>query len=135
MKKNYFSLIEIMIVISIIALVAAIAIPNLLGQSDEAKVSVAEIQIKSLGDTVTNYKMRTGRLPESLQDLVTDPGDAKKWKQLLEKLPQDPWNNAYQYEVAPDSFRGFEMISLGADGQAGGEGVNADITLSLKDDE
>ena len=132
MKKRYFSLIEIMIVLSIIALVAVIVVPKISGQGDEAKVQAAGIQIKQLSSDVLNYKLKTGQYPSSFEDLVNDPGGVKGWKQILEVVPEDPWNTPYHFEVVPGSFRGFEIISYGADKQAGGEGINADITLSIK---
>ena len=131
MKKRNFSLIEIMIVLSIIALVAVIVVPNLGTTSDEAKVQAAQIKIQQLSGDIQNYKLKTGKLPGSFEDLVNDPG-VKGWKQILEVVPVDPWENPYQFEETPGSFRGFEILSYGADGQPGGEGFNADITLSKR---
>lgn len=132
MKKRYFSLIEIMIVLSIIALVAVIVVPKVAGQGDDAKVQAAGIRIKQLSSDILNYKLKTGQLPNSFEDLVNDPGGVKGWKQILEVVPEDPWGTPFQFEVAPESLRGFEIISYGADKQAGGEGINADLTLSIK---
>ena len=131
MKKRHFSLIEIMIVLSIIALVAVIVVPKISGQGDDAKVQAAGIQIKQLSSDILTYKLKTGQLPSSFEDLVNDPG-VKGWKQLLEIVPEDPWGTPYVFEVAPSSLRGFEILSYGADKQAGGEGINADLTLSIK---
>lgn len=131
MKKKYFSLIEIMIVLSIISLVAVIVVPKITGQSDEASIMVAQTQIKQLSGDVHNYRRKTGQYPSSFEDLVTDPG-VKGWKPLLEVLPLDPWGTPYQFELSPDSFHGFEITSYGADKQAGGEGINEDLTLSVK---
>ena len=64
------------------------------------------------------------------KDLVSNSSGAKNWRQYIEVVPNDPWGNAYLYEQRPELFNKFEIISYGADGQSGGEGVNADITLS-----
>lgn len=131
-KKRNFSLIEIMIVLSIISLVAVIVVPKITGSGDQAKVQSAGIMVKQLSSSILNYKLNTGQYPESFDDLVNDPGSVKGWKQLLEVVPLDPWGTPYQFEQRPGSFRGYEILSYGADKQAGGEGDNADITLSIK---
>jgi len=133
-KKRQFSLLEVIIAITIVALVATIAVQQIGDQSDQARVEAAKIQIASFKDTITTYRINTGKFPNTLQDLVTNESGAKGWRQLLEEIPQDPWNNDYQFRLAPETFNKFEIVSYGADGQPGGEGFNEDITLNKKKD-
>ncbi|MCM8528294.1 MAG: type II secretion system major pseudopilin GspG [Lentisphaeraceae bacterium] len=134
LKKRQFSLLEVIIAITIVALVATIAVQSLTDNVDEANVNATKIQMESFKSAVGKYKLATGKFPNSLEDLVTNPGDAKNWRQILEEIPQDPWGNDYMYNLAPETFNKFEIVSYGADGQAGGEGFNADITLSKTKD-
>lgn len=131
-KKRQFSLLEVVIAITIVALVATIAVQQIGTQTDEAKVGIAQSQIASFKGTIASYQNMTGKLPNSLQDLVTNDSGAKNWRQLLEEIPKDPWNNDYVFQLAPETFNRFEITSYGADGQPGGEGLNADITLNKK---
>ena len=134
LKKRQFSLLEVIIAITIVALVATIAVTNLTDSVDDANIKAAEIQMASFKQAIGKYKLATGKFPNSLEDLVSNPGDVKNWQQILEEIPADPWGNDYQYNLAPELFNKFEIISLGADGVAGGEGFNADITLSKSKD-
>ena len=133
-KKRQFSLLEVIIAITIVALVATIAVQNLSSSVDEANVKTTQIQMASFKSAITNFKLATGKFPNSLEDLVTNPGDSKNWRQFLEEIPKDPWGNDYMYSLAPETFNKFEIVSYGADGQAGGEEFNADITLSKSKD-
>ena len=126
-KRRQFSLLEIIIAISIVALIAAIAVPNLLGSAEEAKVNTAKTEINNIKSAIIQFKISEGKFPESLASLTKEGGSKKSY---LKKPPVDPWKNPYTYEIAPDSHEGFEITSFGADGQSGGEGVNADIKLS-----
>ena len=129
-KKRQFSLLEIIIAITIVALIAAIAVPGLLGDAEAAKAKAAVVEINNLKGAITRYKLDTGKYPGSLEDLVSNSSGAKNWKQYIEIIPKDPWGNAYVYELRPELFNKFEITSYAADGQSGGEGENADITLS-----
>ena len=129
-KKRQFSLLEVIIAITIVALIAAIAAPNILGQAEKGKIAAAKTEMNNLKNTITQFKLDTGKFPTGLEDLVTNNGGYKNWKQYLEVVPQDPWGNAYVYEIRPDLFNKFEITCYGSDGQSGGEGDNADITLS-----
>ena len=126
-KRRQFSLLEIIIAISIVALIAAIAVPNLLGSAEEAKVNTAKTEINNIKSAIIQYKIKEGKFPESLASLTTAGGSKTSY---LKNVPKDPWKNEYQYELAPESHEGFEITSFGADGNSGGEGVNADIKLS-----
>lgn len=126
-----FTLIEIMVVVVIIGLLAAIVAPNLIGNIDRAAVTRAKADIRAIDNALNLYRLDNFRYPstdEGLQALVTNPGDtiAPNWKQYLRSVPADPWNNEYQY-LSPGQQGDFDIFSLGADGQEGGEGINADI--------
>ena len=131
-QRSKFSLLEVVIAITIVALIAAIAVPRLLGQADEAKAHTAKIQIQSFNGAISQHKIDTGKMPDSLEGLVTNTQNLKGWKPYLELIPLDPWNNSYVFELDSTKYNKCEIISYGADGQPGGEGVDADITLSAK---
>ena len=123
-----FSLIEIILVVVLIGGIVAFAATRILGGGDRAKVNLAKAQVQTLAEKVQQYEMDTGRLPGSMQDLVKAPGDASGWLGPYAKEAElkDPWNHAYVYTM-PGESGPFDLISLGKDGQAGGDSVNADI--------
>jgi general secretion pathway protein G len=126
-----FTLLEIMVVVVIIGMLAAIVVPNFIGQLDTASVNRAKQDIRGIETALNLYRLDNFRYPstaDGLQALVTNPGEtsAPNWKQYLPKLPMDPWKRPYQY-ASPGQHGEFDVFSLGADGQEGGEGVNADI--------
>jgi general secretion pathway protein G len=126
-----FTLIEIMVVVVIIGLLAAIVAPNLIGNIDRAAVTRAKADVRTIDNALNLYRLDNFRYPstdEGLQALVTNPGEssAPNWKQYLRSVPSDPWNNPYQY-VSPGQRGDFDIFSYGADGQEGGEGINSDI--------
>ncbi len=134
MKKG-FTLIEIMIVIIILGLLAGLVLPNLLGQSEQAKRKIVCIQMKSIQDALKNFKLQNGTYPtteEGIKALVSNP-DPDKYKSYPDggfldgKIPVDPWKHPYIY-VNNDGE--IDIISLGADGKEGGSKENADIRLS-----
>jgi general secretion pathway protein G len=131
-----FTLIELLVVILILGLLAGIVGPRLFGHTDEAKITKARIQIENMSTALKMYKLDNGTFPtteQGLEALVVAPqgGDApKKWRQggYLEKsiIPKDPWGFDYIY-LCPGVHGDFDITSYGADGTAGGEGVNKDI--------
>jgi general secretion pathway protein G len=126
-----FTLLEIMVVVVIIGLLAAIVVPNFVGNIDKAAISRTKQDIRGIETALNLYRLDNFRYPTSqdgLQALVTSPGEtaAPNWQQKLKKVPVDPWNNPYQY-ANPGTHSEFDVFSFGADGQEGGEGVNADI--------
>jgi len=126
-----FTLLEIMVVVVIIGLLAAIVVPNFVGNIDKAAVSRAKQDIRGIETALNLYRLDNFRYPstaDGLQALVTNPGEAAapNWKAQLRKLPVDPWNHPYQYAY-PGQHGEFDVFTYGADGQEGGEGINADI--------
>jgi general secretion pathway protein G len=123
-----FSLLEIIIVTVLIGAIVAFAARQVLGGGDRANYRIAEAQIQTLAQKIDQYEMDTGRLPNTLQDLVTQPGDAPGWLGPYARADDlvDPWRTPIEYRVPGDGRR-FDLVSLGADRAAGGQAVNADI--------
>ncbi|KPJ98627.1 MAG: type II secretion system protein GspG [Nitrospira bacterium SG8_35_4] len=132
-----FSLIEIMVVMIIIGILAALVAPRLIQRADEARVTEARIQIKNFETALRMYKMDNGFYPstdQGLGALVVPPLSGEIPENFreggyLEKksLPADPWDNPYVY-ISPGEFNDYDIISLGADGKPGGEKYDSDIT-------
>lgn len=131
-RKGHFTLIEMMVAIAIIAVIAGIITPLYLNHIDEANVTAAKVQIKMLDEAIMSFRIHMGRIPDAsvgLQELIENSSDNKNWKgpYLQEDIiPVDPWNNPFIYNVRDDGT--YELISYGADGQAGGTGINSDIS-------
>lgn len=127
-----FTLIELMVVLVIIGLLAALIVPNVLDRTDDARATAARTDVANLMQALKLYKLDNLRYPtaeQGLQALVQRPsaGPAPgNWRPYLEKLPQDPWGQPYQY-INPGVRGEVDVMSFGADGQSGGEGKNADI--------
>ena len=121
-----FSLIEIILVVVLIGGIVAFAASRILGGGDRAKANLAKAQVQTLAAKVQQYEMDTGTLPDSLAALVSS--DAPGWLGPYAKDAElkDPWNHAYEYRV-PGDGQAFDLISLGKDGQAGGESVDGDV--------
>lgn len=136
-RQGGFSLIEIMIVIVILGMLAAVLVPRIMDRPDEARVTKAQMDIRVLEAAVRYYKLDNTRYPtteQGLEALVaepTAPPPPKNWRQggYLEasEAPKDPWGNDYVYR-SPGEEHDFIIISYGADGEEGGEGFDADIT-------
>lgn len=135
-KRGGFTLIELMVVIVILGILAAIIAPRIVGRTDEAKVTEAKVQIKNLETALKMYKLDNGQYPsteQGLQALVEKPAIGvipKNWREggYLEKkkAPLDPWGNAYVY-VSPGLHGDYDILSYGADGVRGGEKFDKDI--------
>lgn len=132
LTQRGFTLIELMVVLVIIGVLAALIVPNVLERADDARVIAARTDINNLMQALKLYKLDNQRYPsaeQGLQALVVKPTVGTippNWKPYLEKLPNDPWARPYQY-LNPGIKGEIDVMSLGADGQAGGEGKNADI--------
>ncbi|WP_294635707.1 type II secretion system major pseudopilin GspG [uncultured Aquabacterium sp.] len=127
-----FTLIELMVVLVIIGLLAALIVPNVLDRADDARVTAARTDVGNLMQALKLYRLDNQRYPtaeQGLKALVAKPTTGPippNWKPYLEKLPTDPWGNAYQY-VNPGVKGQVDVFSFGADGQSGGEGRDADV--------
>jgi general secretion pathway protein G len=129
-----FTLVELMAVIVIIGLLAAIAAKNFLGQTDKARVVTTKAALSNLHEAVDMFKMDTGRYPteeEGLVALIEKPADVEGWATggYLKgtKIPQDAWKHDFVYQLNPESGKPFVIISYGGDGKEGGEGYDADL--------
>ncbi len=127
-----FTLIELMVVLVIIGVLAALIVPNVLDRADDARIMAARTDANNLMQALKLYKLDNQRLPtpeQGLAALLTKPTSGPipaNWKPYLEKLPNDPWNRPYQY-LLPGIKGEFDVMSFGADGVVGGDGKNADI--------
>lgn len=132
-RQRGFTLIEIMVVVVIIGLLAAVVTQQLMGNVDDARASKARQDIQALETALTLYRLDNYRYPtteQGLEALVTRPNDPSltRWKEggYIKRLSKDPWGRDYVYE-SPGSHGEFDLYSLGADGQPGGEKADADI--------
>ena len=131
-RSGGFTLIEIMVVIVILGVLAAIAVPRIMSKPDEARVIAAQTEIAQLLQALDLYRLDNQRYPTTEQGLLalaerptTEP-IPQNWKAYLKQAPMDPWGRPYQY-LNPGVKGEIDVFSLGADGQPGGEGVDADI--------
>jgi general secretion pathway protein G len=127
-----FTLIELLVVLMIIGILGALIVPNLLDRADDARVTAAKTDVNNIMQALKLYKLDNQRYPsaeQGLEALVKRPTAGQtppNWKPYVDKLPADPWGRAYQY-LNPGIKGEIDVFSFGADGQAGGEGKNADI--------
>lgn len=127
-----FTLIELMVVLVIIGLLAALIVPNVLDRADDARVTAAKTDVSNMMQALKLYRLDNQRYPtgeQGLMALVQKPSAEpvpRNWKSYLEKIPQDPWGNPYQY-ANPGVKGAIDVWSFGADGVSGGEGRDADI--------
>ena len=123
-----FTLVELLLVLVILALIAGLVLPGIIGKAEGAKAKAASSQVSRLSMAVESYYLDTGVTPESLQQLVEDSGGNSGWNGPYVKASslKDPWGRDYEYRY-PGEHGDFDISTLGADGQPGGEGKNADI--------
>jgi general secretion pathway protein G len=133
LAERGFTLVEMLVVISIIALIMALVGPRVLNFLTESKVKAAKIQIESLSSALDLYALDTGRYPSSsdgLDALMQRPGNIGSWNGPYLKgaiVPKDPWGNSYIYR-SPGQHGAYDILSYGADGQEGGTGAATDIS-------
>ncbi|CAM3739199.1 Type II secretion system protein G precursor [Vibrio aerogenes CECT 7868] len=128
-----FTLLEVMVVVVILGILATFVVPNLLGNKEKADQKKAIADIVSIENALDMYKLDNSVYPttdQGLEALVTKPSnpDPRNYRDggYIKRLPNDPWGNAYQY-LSPGDKGKIDVFTLGADGQEGGEGANADI--------
>ena len=126
------TLIEMLVVVTIIALFAMLVAPNMFKNVDKANAVAARAQINNFEQALMQYKLSTGTFPtteQSLEALRTRPANVNQWEgpYLRKEIPLDPWKHPYIYRYPGEHGDEPDIISYGADGQAGGEGVSADI--------
>ncbi len=132
-RKSAFTLIELVVVMLILAILAAMIVPRIIGRSEDAKVARAVSDLATVRTMLDNFRIDVGRYPsteEGLEALRSAPSDANGWRGPYSQKPigVDPWGNAYIYEwPGSDGDDSYILLSYGADGSAGGEGNNEDI--------
>ncbi|KIU53706.1 general secretion pathway protein GspG [Pseudomonas putida] len=130
-RQRGFTLIEIMVVVVILGILAAMVVPKVLDRPDQARATDARQDIAGLMQALKLYRLDNGSYPSAAQGLkvlVEKPASAKPgtWRAYLERLPNDPWGRPYHY-LNPGANGEIDVFSLGADGEPDGDGVNADI--------
>jgi len=133
--KKGFTMVELMAVLVIIGLLAAVVVRNFMGQTERARVTTTKASLRMLDEAVLSFKMDTGRYPteeEGLLVLIEPPMDVENYPQggylRTKELPRDGWGNDFVYVLYPESGQQYEIISYGADREEGGEGYNADLS-------
>ena len=125
-----FTILEIVIVFALLAGIMAFVGPKIFEKMGQAKSAEQRIRIQTLVGDIELYRLDVGKYPGSLQDLVRQPSGVDKWNGPYVKDPanlKDAWGNDYRYQV-PGTNKPFDLVSLGADNQPGGEGENRDVT-------
>lgn len=139
-NKNWqsgFTLIEVMVVIVILAILAGLVVPKVVGQADSARVGTTQTVLSVTSNSIDTFKVHNGRYPttqEGLNALLTPPQGAKNWPEggyIKGGFPKDGWDNDLQYISPGTEGRPYDLFSLGADGKEGGEGNDADIYAKL----
>ncbi|NOZ51572.1 MAG: type II secretion system major pseudopilin GspG [Gammaproteobacteria bacterium] len=131
-KQVGFTLIEVMVVVIILGILAAIVVPRVMDRPDDARITKARQDIRALESALNLYKLDNFVYPntdQGLDALVAKPAgspEPKNWKRYMDRLPKDPWGRPYQF-LSPGAKSDIDIFSFGADGQIGGEGANTDV--------
>ena len=131
-RAGGFTLLELLVVLLIIALLAGYVGPKLFGEIGKARSKTAASQMKSIADALDRYRLDTGRFPstdEGLRALSVNPGNLHGWAgpYMNNDVPPDPWGAQYVFRMPGESGKDYDLLTLGADGKAGGTGEDADI--------
>ena len=124
--RRAFTLVEMLLVVTIIGILAALVIPKIVGRSEQARETAAHADLSSIKTALDAFEVDNGFYPKSIQDLVTAPSNARNWHgPYLEKIPQDPWGNNYVYYLPGKHNTGsYDLLSVGPDGK---EGTDDDV--------
>ncbi len=133
-SQRGFTILEVMVVVVILGILAAVVVPRVMDRPDAARVTKAKLDLRAIEEALNQYKLDNYVYPstdQGLEALVSKPAgspEAPNWKRdgYLARLPKDPWGRPYQY-ISPGSHGTIDIYTLGADGRPGGEDVNADI--------
>jgi len=133
-RQRGFTLLELLVVMVIIGLLASYVAPRFFDQIGKSEIKAARAQLDALDKALATYRLDTGHYPsteQGLKALAERPSDEAKWSgpYLAKALPPDPWGHAYVYRLPGDAGHDYELLSYGKDGQRGGTGENADISV------
>lgn len=126
-KARGFTLVEMLLVVTIIGILAALTIPRIVGRTEQARITAAQADINGgIKSALGQFEVDNGFFPKSMQDLLTQPSNAKNWHgPYLDKMPSDPWGNPYiYYYPGKHSANSYDLLSVGPDGK---EGTDDDI--------
>ncbi len=121
-RQSAFTLIELMLVLVILGILAAIVVPQFGGVTANANVKAAKTQISTFATSIEMFEVDNGRYPKTLNDLVIQPRDTPSWRQYMPQIPLDPWQHPYIYTF-PGKHRtsSYDLMSMGPDGKVGGD--------------
>ncbi|MFA7621596.1 MAG: type II secretion system major pseudopilin GspG [Aminobacteriaceae bacterium] len=134
-RRTGFTLVEVLVVVVILGLLAALVAPKIVGQGEEAKRTAASVQIREIEQALEMYRLDSSMYPTTAQGLEalvskpTTPPEPRRYREggYIRKLPVDPWGSHYVYRM-PGDHSEFDLFSKGPDGEEGGEGTGRDIT-------
>lgn len=130
-RSRGFTLIELMVVITILGLLASITSVGVMKYLKQARIDKAKMDMRAIVDGIKHYRLRTNKIPSAIADMCGTDEDARDLERT--EPPKDPWGNEYVY--TPKDRRNYDLMCLGADGMEGGEGEDADITLKDLEDQ